>query len=206
MAVANAQASRTEPSPIIGDWKTLKPRFVECGEILIDKIISTNRFEVSLLVLFPGAKIKKHTHVTDEEFYYCINEKVVTKCNVGESHDLANNGDEIMFVLSVKYACNPSLDCMKATVLYHIPQFCKDYENGKAFSIDILNLRDKKINICILTNGGEIKEHTHPDYEEIWLDLQEKAVIMSGEKTKHVVNNTNFWKFYIVAQFDKTNK
>lgn len=206
MAVANAQACRTKHVNQTSECggRSLDSNLIEAGEVLVDKIIAAYRFEVSLLVLFPGAAIKRHTHSTDEEYYYCINEKVITKCKVGDSHGLINDSEEIMYVVSVKYAQNPMFDCLKATILYHMPQNFESQENGTAFLIDIFESKDKKVSICILTQGAKLEERTHPDYKEFWLDLQDNILIAADKKAKEIINNTDSWKYYIVTQYNKT--
>lgn len=67
---------------------------------------------VSILFLEPGAKVRRHQHVRDCEFYISWNAcKGVLKtefCNKGESHELENTSEKRWaWVLSIKFDMPP---------------------------------------------------------------------------------------------------
>lgn len=87
------------------------PDFIRFIIPLIDHYIKLEvndpslKFIVSNLKLNPGAKIKYHTHTNDSEFYfifYSDGSIEVRYCKKGKGHELENDTDEILEVLSVK--------------------------------------------------------------------------------------------------------
>lgn len=81
-------------------------------ERLSDKIAKGNVFRVMLteeeigssgfLFSFPGSEIFMHEHINDWE-EYTFPDGHVEKCNVGESHCLKNDTDELLVVHFAKH-------------------------------------------------------------------------------------------------------
>lgn len=83
--------------------KPISPEMTERGEIERYALIKFRGIEVSLLELFPGAKIKRHPHEKRQvEIYFVINTKEKSICNVEKKHDLENNFNENMLVVAIK--------------------------------------------------------------------------------------------------------
>ena len=83
--------------------KAISLELTERGEIEKYSLIKFRGIEVSLLVLSPGAKIKRHPHEKRQvEIYFVINTKEKSICNVGKVHDLENNSTENMLVVAIK--------------------------------------------------------------------------------------------------------
>jgi mannose-6-phosphate isomerase-like protein (cupin superfamily) len=82
---------------------TLLPlELVENGSVQKTLIYKDATLEVALLVLSPGAKIKRHQHIDDEELYVIISTRECIWCRKGEWHSLTNESEHPMLVLSVK--------------------------------------------------------------------------------------------------------
>ena len=81
----------------------LPAELVERGEILKSFVFENEDCSISLLTLFPGAKIREHTHTEDKECYFFIDKRVAQICSVGMSHSLENTTKNVLFVLSIKY-------------------------------------------------------------------------------------------------------
>lgn len=89
-----------------GMYELLDDSMVEFGEVMKQKILETEKVEVSLLVLSPGAKIKEHKHTEDSEWYYFVESEKVEGCPQGMSHSLENpSKEQYLFVISMKYKC-----------------------------------------------------------------------------------------------------
>ncbi len=90
-------------------FKPLSPEMIEKGEIEKCKIAEMEEgdYEIGLLRLMPGAKIKKHLHDKNWEIYiihknnYSPND-IIDVCNLGESHELENTTNEVMEVIYIK--------------------------------------------------------------------------------------------------------
>jgi len=81
----------------------LPAKLVERGEVLKTFIFEDEECSISLLTLFPGAKIREHTHTDDKECYFFIKKRLVQICPVGGSHSLENTTEGVLFVLAIKY-------------------------------------------------------------------------------------------------------
>ena len=76
---------------------------VEKGIVLVQPMYESAEKKVSVLTLFPGAKIKEHLHKDDKEMYIIIESLKGSLCKRGEAHSLENpSTSEYMFVLSIK--------------------------------------------------------------------------------------------------------
>lgn len=76
---------------------------IETGCIFKAFIYEDEECSVSMLLLSPGARIKKHKHNVDSEVYYIFKDRKFETCKVGESHSLENPYSDWMPVLSIKY-------------------------------------------------------------------------------------------------------
>ena len=86
-----------------GSTQELSKELVEKGHVLKSRILQTAKCEVSLLTLFPGSKIKEHTHFDDREYYIIPEEERYEYCSKGEKHSIENQSiNQCMFIISVK--------------------------------------------------------------------------------------------------------
>jgi len=84
----------------------LDERLLERGIVLKTHIYEDSNCNVSLLTLFPNAKIRKHQHTDDKEWYVDIAKQRITVCPKGGEHELENSSEtELMFILALKYKC-----------------------------------------------------------------------------------------------------
>lgn len=58
--------------------------------------------EISILELSPNSEIALHTHPKDTEIYFLLNKALGTLCEIGDSHSLENETEDIMTVVSIK--------------------------------------------------------------------------------------------------------
>ena len=76
---------------------------VERGTVQQSLLFQQGYFSVTILKLSPGAKIKKHTHHSNNE-KYVFDTGEVDVCIKGGEHELENLTDKEMMVLSIKWA------------------------------------------------------------------------------------------------------
>ena len=76
---------------------------VERGTVQKCLLFQQEYFSVSVLVLSPDSKIKKHTHFVDNE-KYVFETGEVQVCIKGEEHELESSTDSELRVLSIKWA------------------------------------------------------------------------------------------------------
>ena len=69
-----------------GSTQELSEELVEKGHVLKSKILETVHCEVSLLTMFPGSKIKEHSHPNDREYYIIPEEERYEHCPKGAKH------------------------------------------------------------------------------------------------------------------------
>ena len=97
----------------------LSPDLVERGNVLKAHVYEADLISLSYLYLSPGAKIKTHLHITENEIYLLetgnqctcsVNNKIYvlkngenSVCLVGQQHDLENTSEHDIKVLSIKY-------------------------------------------------------------------------------------------------------
>lgn len=84
-------------------YSSINPALIERGEILKSFVYQDSQTEISLLMLSPRAKIRRHKHEGEKEGYYNIQTREIMQCQDGEEHELENTSDTTwMSVLSVK--------------------------------------------------------------------------------------------------------
>ena len=76
---------------------------VERGTVQQSLLFQQGYFSVTILKLSPGAKIKKHTHHSNNE-KYVFDTGEVDVCIKGGEHELENLTDKEMMVLSIKWS------------------------------------------------------------------------------------------------------
>ena len=57
---------------------------------------------IAMLELSPGAKIKLHEHLSDNEVYFIVDTHEYLYCGKGGAHSLENKTNNVMRVISVK--------------------------------------------------------------------------------------------------------
>ena len=87
----------------MGNVATIDTDLIERGFVLKSSVYYDEDCEVALLMLSPNAKIKKHKHVNDSEYYFMVKDNLFVGCKKGESHELENLSDEWLPVISIKY-------------------------------------------------------------------------------------------------------
>jgi len=80
----------------------LDENIVEHGEVYKYPIINNSILEISILQIAPHSKIREHFHKDDSELYFFIDEKEYSICKQGESHNIENNSDKWIQVVSLK--------------------------------------------------------------------------------------------------------
>lgn len=91
---------------INSELPTIAPDLIKEGTVFKDLVYQSETCEVALLILSPNAKIKRHKHVDDKEYYFNLTSQELKGCIKGHSHELNNDSPyEWMFVLSIKYKC-----------------------------------------------------------------------------------------------------
>lgn len=95
---------------MLANFASLNFSLIERGKIEKLTLFESGYFEVSILKLHPGSKIKEHKHHVNNEKYIVIRRKLggfelntVSVCLRGESHSLENKTRRTMFVFSVKW-------------------------------------------------------------------------------------------------------
>ena len=91
-------------------FSPLNPDYVEKGVILKSEELTINNIFglkcsiiLARLILPPNSKIKYHTHENDSEFYLFLNsDNSHTYCKKGEGHELENDSNDPLEVLSIK--------------------------------------------------------------------------------------------------------
>lgn len=60
--------------------------------------------EMAILELDPGAEILQHQHTDDMEYYIDNDNHISSVCNCGEWHGYKNETDEVVSIISLKFA------------------------------------------------------------------------------------------------------
>ena len=82
--------------------KPLEKNKVEAGKVFIQPIYNGGLITISLLTVYPHSKIAVHTHKKDREWYLNIQTGESLYCDIGGSHEYANNSDKKQLILSIK--------------------------------------------------------------------------------------------------------
>ena len=84
-------------------FQPLDSQLIERGTVQRCLLFQQDYFLVAILLLSPGAKIKKHTHFADNE-KYVFETGEIQVCIKGCEHELENPTDTELHVLSIKWA------------------------------------------------------------------------------------------------------
>ena len=85
------------------NWEPLDKDKVEFGTIFRQQFQDFGSCCVGKLMLQPHSKIKNHKHLTNSEIYIdTVTGKIVSKCNIGESHEYENCTDNVQVLLYVQ--------------------------------------------------------------------------------------------------------
>ena len=95
------ELSQKQLDILLRDKEPLNPEYVY-GDVFVVDIGKLQNFEISALELAPGARILEHEHLNNNEYYIIWKGEDPKPCLIGESHELINNTDEVMYVLSIK--------------------------------------------------------------------------------------------------------
>lgn len=95
---------------MLANFASLNFSLIERGKIEKLTLFESGYFEVAILKLHPGSKIKDHKHHVNNEKYIVIRKKLggyelktISVCLRGESHSLENKSIKTIYVLSVKW-------------------------------------------------------------------------------------------------------
>ena len=84
----------------------LPPKIIKRGNVMKKLLFSNPNAkgitEISILELSPNSEIALHTHTNDTEIYFLLNKNLGTLCEIGNSHSLENETNDIMTVVSIK--------------------------------------------------------------------------------------------------------
>lgn len=81
----------------------LEKKYVEYGEVYTQSIYSDDVHSFGLLIVNPHSKIAAHLHKYDCEWYLDSDTgDLVSYCQVGDSHEFANDTDHRIVLLSIK--------------------------------------------------------------------------------------------------------
>lgn len=84
-------------------FSPLSPLLIEKGVIFECRIAVLGDYEVGILHLFPHSKIRNHKHCVHWEVYLDLkSKKIIDVCDIGQSHGLENDTDEILEVIFIE--------------------------------------------------------------------------------------------------------